>query len=59
MARPIDADRMKEELLWGNVFLSVKETNTLIDLIDNQPTLTPPNEPLTLGLVDKIGRAHV
>ena len=53
MARPIDADRMKEELLWGNVFLSVKETNTLIDLIDNQPTLTPPNEPLTLGLVDK------
>lgn len=39
---------MKEELLWGNVFLSVKETNTLIDLIDNQPTLTPPNEPLTL-----------
>lgn len=47
MARPIDADRMKEELLWGNVFLSVKETNTLIDLIDNQPTLTPPNEPLT------------
>ena len=55
MARPIDADRMKEELLWGNVFLSVKETNTLIDLIDNQPTLTPPNEPLTLGLVDKYG----
>ena len=55
MARMIDADRMKEELLWGNVFLSVKETNTLIDLIDNQPTLTPPNEPLTLGLVDKYG----
>lgn len=46
--RPIDADRMKEELLWGNVFLTSKETNTLVDLIDNQPTLTPPNEPLTL-----------
>lgn len=42
--RPIDADRMKEELLWGNVFLTSKETNTLVDLIDNQPTLTPPNE---------------
>ena len=48
MARTIDADRMKEELLWGNVFLSEKETNTLVDLIGNQPTLTPPNEPLTL-----------
>ena len=48
MARAIDADRMKEELLWGNVFLSAKETNALVDLIDNQPTLTPPNEPLTL-----------
>ena len=45
--RPIDADRMKEELLWGNAFLSAKEINALVDLIDNQPTLTPPNEPLT------------
>ena len=49
MARAIDADRMKEELLWGNVFLSAKETNALVDLIDNQPTLPQPNEPLTLG----------
>lgn len=47
MARAIDANRMKEELLWGNVFLSAKEINALVDLIDNQPTLTPPNEPLT------------
>lgn len=46
--RMIDADRMKEELLWGNVFLSAKETNAIVDLLDNQPTLTPPNEPLTL-----------
>ena len=42
--RLIDADRMKEELLWGNVFLLPKEVNALVDLIDNQPTLTPPNE---------------
>lgn len=48
MARAIDANRMKEELLWGNVFLSAKEINALVDLIDNQSTLTPPNEPLTL-----------
>ena len=55
MARMIDADRMKEELLWGNVFLSAKETNALVDLIDNQPTLTPPNEPLTLDELRQMG----
>ena len=53
--RLIDADRMKEELLWGNVFLLPKEVNALVDLIDNQPALTPPNEPLTCGLVDRHG----
>ncbi len=39
--RLIDADHMKEELLWGNVFLSAIQTNTLVDLIDNQPTIDP------------------
>ena len=47
MARAIDADRMTGGGRWGNVFLSAKEINALVDLIDNQPTLTPPNEPLT------------
>lgn len=37
----IDADAMKEELLWGNVYLSDNETNALVDLIDNQPTIDP------------------
>lgn len=37
--RLIDADAMKEELLWGNVYLSDNETNALVDLIDNQPTI--------------------
>lgn len=41
MARLIDADCMKEELLWGNVFLPAIQTNTLVDLIDNQPTIDP------------------
>lgn len=39
--RLIDADAMKEELLWGNVYLSNNETNALVDLIDNQPTIDP------------------
>ena len=41
--RLIDADRMKEELLWGNVFLPAIQTNTRVDLIDNQPTINPEN----------------
>ena len=41
MARLIDADAMKEELLWGNVYLSDNETNALVDLIENQPTIDP------------------
>ena len=45
--RMIDADRMKKELLWGNVFLTSEETNVLVGIIDKQPTLTPQNEPLT------------
>ena len=39
--RLIDADAMKEELLWGNMYLSDNETNALVDLIDNQPTIDP------------------
>lgn len=41
MARLIDADAMKEELLWGNVYLSDNETNALVDLIGNQPAIDP------------------
>lgn len=43
MGKIIDADAMKEELLWGNVYLSDNETNALVDLIDNQPTIDPEN----------------
>ena len=41
MERLIDADAMKKELLWGNVYLSDNEINALVDLIDNQPTIDP------------------
>lgn len=46
--RMIDAERLKEELLWGNVFLTDNEIDALVDLIDDQPTIFPINEPLTL-----------
>ena len=51
MARAIDANRMKEELLWGNVFFSAKEINALVDLIDNQPTLPQPSNEALAGWV--------
>lgn len=46
--RMIDAERLKEELLWKNVFLADNEIDDLVDLIDDQPTIFPLNEPLTL-----------
>lgn len=46
--RLIDAERLREELLWGNVFLTDNEMDALVDLIDNQPTIFPLNDPLTL-----------
>ena len=46
--RMIDAERLREELLWGNVFLTDNEIDDLVDLIDNQPTIFPLNDPLTI-----------
>ena len=46
--RMIDAERLREELLWENVFLTDNEIDALVDLIDNQPTIFPLNDPLTL-----------
>lgn len=46
--RMIDAERLREELLWRNVFLTDNEIDALVDLIDDQPTIFPLNEPLTL-----------
>ena len=46
--RLIDAERLREELLWRNVFLTDNEIDALVDLIDNQPTIFPLNDPLTI-----------
>lgn len=46
--RLIDAERLRKELLWKNVFLTDNEIDALVDLIDNQPTIFPLNDPLTL-----------
>lgn len=51
MARLIDADELKKELLWGNVYLSDNEINALVDLIDNQPIIDPESLRATSQLV--------
>lgn len=45
-----DLADLKTEILWGNVNLSDKESNELIDLIDDQPTI----DPETLPIVKKL-----
>lgn len=63
MARAIDADRLKQAIDHDYYEHYTKyhdsDQTALIDMvmddIDEMPTLTPPNEALTLGLVDKYG----
>lgn len=47
MARAIDADAFREWWLENGENEYVYDTNAFLDSIDNWPTLTPPNEPLT------------
>lgn len=51
--RAIDSDALKEYI--KKTDLTAVERGALLQAISNMPTLTPPNEPLTLGLVDKYG----
>ncbi len=56
MARPIDAGVLQDNLtdIYGdkNRLVYLKD---VLDLIDEQPTLTPPNEPLTLEQLREMG----
>ena len=47
MARPIDADVLKEALLGAIKDAPLYIQATVEQYIDEAPTLTPPNEPLT------------
>ena len=61
MARTIDGDELLgiERLLDTDVVRQSKTASWLLDQvlhdIQAMPTLTPPNEPLTCGLVDRLG----
>ena len=58
--RPIDGGTLRDNLtdIYGNgnrlVYL-----NDVLDLIDEQPTLTPPNEPLPVLVNDEPGREYI
>jgi len=59
--RPIDANAMLNELrpvsfeAEHSVVLLSDVSKMMREWVDRQPTLTPPNEPLTCGLVDRLG----
>lgn len=60
--RPINASRFaeileqwKKDCLQDNDQQSADVISDVILQLDDMPTLTPPNEPLTCGLVDRLG----
>lgn len=51
-----DLEQLKEEILWGNVYLSEKEIGALVDEIDNQPTIDPESLPIVRQLREDLAR---
>lgn len=51
-----DLEQLKEEILWGNVYLSEKEIGALVDEIDNQPTIDPETLPIVRQLREELAR---
>ena len=48
MARAIDADKLKKELAPYEENDFSQQIDVILKIVDMQPTLTPPNEPMTL-----------
>lgn len=48
MARAIDADKLKKELAPYEENDFSQQIDVILKIVDMQPTLTPPNEPLTI-----------
>lgn len=57
MARMIDADKLLDDITAAGEHggMDAVIAGTLRRYVMRQPTLTPPNEPLTCGLVDRLG----
>ena len=57
MARMIDADELLDDITAEEEHggMGAVIAGTLRRYVIRQPTLTPPNEPLTCGLVDRLG----
>lgn len=49
-----DLEQLKEEILWGNVYLSEKEIGALVDAVDNQPTIAPESLPVVQQLREEL-----
>ena len=52
--RTIDADALITSVAWHDQQGTISTIDDILDIIDAFPTLTPPNEPLTLEAVAEI-----
>lgn len=48
MARAIDKDKLITSMAWHDQHGMILSIDDVLDIIEDAPTLTPPNEPLTL-----------
>ena len=54
MARAIDKDKLITSLVWHDQQGMISTIDDILDIIDAFPTLTPPNDPLTLDQLRKM-----
>lgn len=61
-----DLEQLKEEILWGNVYLLEKEVNALVDevnalvdAVDNQPTIDPETLPIVQKLREQLEQTKI
>ena len=59
MARAIDADKLKKELAPYEENDFSQQIDVILKIVDMQPTLTPPNEPLSVLVKDEPDREYI
>lgn len=55
MARAIDKDKLITSMVWYDQHGMISTIDDVLDIIEDFPTLTPPNKPLTCDVCTKQG----
>lgn len=59
MARAIDKDKLITSMAWHDQQGMISSIDDVLDIIEAFPTLTPPNEPLSVLVNDETGREYI